>query len=127
MQNSTTTEEIRCPSCGSFDTSDWVQLRPYCSDVCRLLWRYGLAWQTNPYQIVVRSHPHLVVQTGPNFDLREPALRHARERVLATERQRKHRATARVEMSRIVTPAEQFNTLIQGPSLISGVENAAPL
>ena len=86
---------VRCPSCGLLD--DWKKnpLKPFCSEVCRLLWRYGLAWRIQPYRIVVDTRPHLIVQAGPDFDLRESELKGARERTLATERKRRQRAIER--------------------------------
>ncbi len=110
--------ETRCPACGSPDPDG--QLRPYCSVVCRALGRSGLGWRTSPYRIVVSSHPHLIVQAGPNFDLRESALKGKRERALATERKRRQRAA----VSRSdVTPNEQSNAFIGRLFSISAVEN----
>jgi hypothetical protein len=107
-----------CPSCLSPEVED--TLIPYCSYVCRLLGRYGLGWRTNPYHIVVATHPHLIVQPGPDFDLRESALKGARERTLATER--KHRQRDR-DSAQDVTPTEQDNASIGVPFAIPGVEN----
>jgi endogenous inhibitor of DNA gyrase (YacG/DUF329 family) len=101
---------VRCPSCELLD--DWTEnpLKPYCSAVCKLLWRYGLAWRIQPYRIVVNSHPHLIVQAGPHFDVREPALKGARERILATERKRRQRAARSV---RNVTRTAHYNPSIE--------------
>jgi hypothetical protein len=94
--------------------------RPYCNAVCRVLGRFGLGWGTNPYRIVMRSHPHLVVQAGPNFDLRESALKGQRERGLATERKRRQR---RVERLRDVTLTAQDSASIGGTAGVSVMEN----
>ena len=40
------------------------------SVIDQVLFRYGLRWEMAPYRIVVNSHPHLIVQAGPHFDLR---------------------------------------------------------
>jgi hypothetical protein len=100
---------VRCPSCGLLD--DWKEnpLKPYCSEVCRLLWRHGLVWKIQPYRIVVNDHPHLVVQGGPRFDLRESVLKGARERALATARKRRQRARGGALN---VTPTAQRNASI---------------
>lgn len=111
---------VLCPSCGLLD--DWKKnpLKPFCRDVCRLLWRHGLAWRIQPYRIVVDTRPHLIVQAGPDFDLRESELKGARERTLATERKRRHREN---ESHRDVTPSAQYNPPIEGYLAISGPEN----
>ncbi len=90
------------------------------SAVDRLLWRYGLRWELYPYRIVVDTHPHLVVQPGPSFDLRDSALRGARERVLATQRKRKQRSIASLPD---VTPTNQYRASIGGLFSIPAVEN----
>lgn len=59
-----------------------------------VLARHGLKWELNPCRVVIVSHPDIVVQSGPGFDLREIVLRGARERALATEYKRKQRAAA---------------------------------
>jgi endogenous inhibitor of DNA gyrase (YacG/DUF329 family) len=112
---------VRCPSCGLLD--DWKKnpLKPFCSEVCRLLWRYGLAWRIQPYRIVVDTRPHLIVQAGPDFDLSESELKGARERTLATERKRRQREN---ERHRDVTPTAQYNEAIQGSDALLGVEKA---
>ena len=113
--------ETRCPACGHPDLDDL--LLPYCSLVCRRLGRLGLDWRPWPYRIVVASHPYLIVQAGPGFDLRESVLRGARDRALATERKRGQRARLRTSpMSRAVTPTEQHSAVIQGPDDLLGVE-----
>jgi len=112
---------VRCPSCGLLD--DWPEnpLKPYCSEVCRLLWSHGLAWRVQPYCIVVDTHPHLIVQAGPRFDLRESVLEGARERVLAAERKRRQRERFRgLEMSRQVMPTAQYSAVIQGSEAVLG-------
>ena len=111
---------VRCPSCGLLD--DWIKnpLKPFCSEVCRLLWRYGLAWRIQPYRIVVDTRPHLIVQAGPDFDLSESELKGARERTLSTERKRRQRANERQPN---VTPTAQYNPPIEGHLAISGPEN----
>jgi endogenous inhibitor of DNA gyrase (YacG/DUF329 family) len=81
--------DLGCPVCGGHEMDDL--LRPYCSVVCRALGRFGLSWRTNPYRIVVSSHPYLIVQAGPNFDLRDSELKRERKRSLATERKRRQR------------------------------------
>ena len=110
--------ETCCPACGSPDLEDL--LLPYCSMVCRRLGRLGLGWRTQPYRVVVASHPHLIVQTGPRFDLRESVLKGARDRALATERKRKQR---RVERLQDVTPTAEHTASIGAPFVIPGVEN----
>jgi endogenous inhibitor of DNA gyrase (YacG/DUF329 family) len=114
---------VRCPSCGLLD--DWPEnpLKPYCSVVCQLLWRYGLAWRIQPYRIVVDTQPQLIVQAGPRFDLRNSVLKGARERALATERKRRQRAVHRL---RDVTPTTQYNAPIAADSGDLGVENLGP-
>jgi hypothetical protein len=114
---------VRCPSCGL--AHDWEKnpLRPYCSAVCKLLWQYGLDWRIQPYRIIVGTHPHLIIQTGPVFDLRDAALKGARERTLATERKRGQRARLRTSpMSRAVTPTAQHSAVIQGSDAVLGAE-----
>src|SRR5262249_34009259 len=110
---------VCCPCCGLWD--DWVEnpLHPYCSEVCRLLNRYGLGWRINPCRIVVKSHPHLIVQEGPQFDLQESVLRGARERVLAAERKRRQRIKVQN-----VTSTEQYNAPIQKSIAVSAIKNA---
>jgi len=118
---------VRCPSCGLLD--DWPEnpLKPYCSAVCRLLCSHELAWRIQPYRIVVDTHPHLIVQAGPRFDLRKSALEGARERVLAAERKRRQRERFRgLEMSRQFTPTAQYNPPVEGHLAISGAENIEP-
>jgi endogenous inhibitor of DNA gyrase (YacG/DUF329 family) len=115
---------VPCPSCGLIE--DWPEnpLKPYCSEVCRLLWSHGLAWRIQPYRIVVDTHPHLIVQAGPRFDLRESVLEGTRERVLAAERKRRQRERFRSpEMSRQVTPTTQYNPPIEGDLAILGPNN----
>jgi hypothetical protein len=107
-----------CTSCGSHELED--VLRPYCSVVCRTLGRFGLGWRADPYRIVVGSHPHLVVQAGPSFDLRESALKGARQRALATERKRRQRAAVRLPD---VTPMAQSTAAKRGSIGILGVGN----
>jgi hypothetical protein len=118
MPKSKSLNEIPCPTCGSHDLDDL--LRPYCSVVCRALGCFGLGWKTNPYRIVVGSHPHLVVQAGPSFDLRELVLKGARERALATERKRRQRAGGSLPD---VTPNKQSNASISRSFSIPRVEN----
>ncbi len=108
-----------CPSCLSLEVEEDA-LRPYCSYVCRLLGRFGLGWRTNPYFIVVASHPHLVVQGGPNFDLRESELKGARGRTLSTERKRRQRVRDSVQD---VTPTAKHNASIGVHIGVPGVEN----
>ena len=110
--------ETRCPVCGHPDLDDL--LLPYCSMVCRRLGRLGLGWRTWPYRIVVASHPYLIVQTGPGFDLRESVLRGARDRAFATERKRRQR---RIERLRDVTPTAQDNASIGVPPTALAAEN----
>ena len=110
--------KARCPACGKPDPDDL--LLPYCSLVCRRLGRLGLGWRTGPYRIVVASHPYLIVQTGPGFDLRESVLKGVRDRALATERKRRQR---RAERLRDVTPMAQSNASIGGITGVLGVEN----
>jgi hypothetical protein len=89
-----------------------------------VLSRYGLRWELYPYRIVVKGYAHLIVQAGPSFDLRESALKGARERTLAAERKRRQRERFRgLEMSRQVVPTAQYNTPTEGHLAISGPEN----
>ena len=111
-----------CPSCLSLEVEEDA-LRPYCSYVCRLLGRFGLGWRTIPYCIVVASHPHLILQAGPGFDLRESELKGARDRALATERKRRQRDRDGV---RDVTPTAQYSAVIQVPEAILGTQNVDP-
>lgn len=83
--------------------------------------RYGLRWELHPYRIVIDSHPHLIVQAGPSFDLRESALKGARERTLAAERKRRQRAVERLTN---VTPSSQYKPSIGGHLAGLGVENS---
>jgi hypothetical protein len=109
-----------CPSCGLVD--DWKEnpIKPYCSEVCRLLWRHGLAWRIQPYRVVIGTHPHLIVQSGPRFDLRESALLGAKQRALEADRKHRQRATAKV---RNVPSTEQYKPSIQGSFSILGVQD----
>jgi hypothetical protein len=94
------------------------------SVVNEVLSRYGLRWEVHPYRVVVDSHPHLIVQSGPNFDLRESALTGARECTLAADRKRRQRGRFRdLEMSRQTCQTEQYNPPIQGHLEISEAEN----
>ena len=113
-------DPIICPSCGLVD--DWKEnpIKPYCSEVCRLLWRHGLAWRIDPYRVVVSTHPHLIVQSGPRFDLRESALLGAKQRVLETDRKRRQRVAARAQN---VPPTERYNPSIRGHLTVLGAEN----
>ena len=112
---------VPCPCCGLLE--DWPEnpLKPYCSEVCRLLWRHGLAWRVQPCRIVVGSHPHLLVQNGPVFDLSDQALKGARERVLATERKRRQRTHS--AGLRNVTPKAQLDASVGGDVSLWEVEN----
>jgi hypothetical protein len=87
------------------------------SVVDHVLCRHGLRWELYPYRIVVDTHPHLIVQDGPRFDLRESALKGARERALAAERKRRQRA---VQNHRDVTSKEQYKAPIGVP--LAGLE-----
>src|ERR1019366_6603061 len=100
---------VECPSCGLLE--DWPEnlLQPYCSAVCRLLWRHGLAWRVQPCRIVVAGHSDLIVQDGAIFDLREQALQGARERELAAERKRRQRGRANAQD---VTPTPRYSPSI---------------
>ena len=121
MQKPKAMNETRCPACDSPDLDDL--LLPYCSLVCRRLGRLGLGWRPWPYRIVVASHPYLIVQTGPGFDLRESVLRGARDRALATERKRGQRARLRTSpMSRDVTPTAQHSAAIQVSETVLGAK-----
>jgi hypothetical protein len=94
------------------------------SIVDHVLSRHGLRWELNPYRIVVGSNPHLIVQAGPSFDLRESALKVARERTLAAERKRRQRARLGASpMSREVAPTEQSKASIRGHLAISDMQN----
>jgi len=85
-----------------------------------VLSRYGLSWGLHPYRIFVASHPHLTIQTGPTFDLREYALAGARERALTTERKRRQRQRfGSLEMSRQPGLMEQYNAPVGGHLAIS--------
>jgi len=110
----------RCPSCDFLE--DWPEnpLKPYCSEVCLLLWRHGLAWRVQPCRIVVASHPHLVVQKGLSFDLREQTLKGARQRELSAERKRRQRVR---DNTQEVTPTAQYNPPVEVHLAISGPEN----
>ena len=56
----------QCASCGGKGIQ--ASLRPYCSVVCRTLGLAGLAWRSDPYQIIdIRSGDQ--VGAGPTFDL----------------------------------------------------------
>jgi len=112
--------KTRCPACGLLD--DWTDnpLRPYCSEVCRHLSGHGLAWRVQPYRIVVNSHPHLILQAGPRFDLSESVLKGARERALATERKRRQRAAGSLQD---VTLNGQSNASIGRSFSIPAVQN----
>jgi hypothetical protein len=90
------------------------------SVIDQILSRYGLRWELNPYRIVVDSHPHLIIQIGPSFDLRDVALRGARERVLATERKRRQRSRGNTQD---VTPTAQYKQSIGVRIGISGAQN----
>lgn len=91
------------------------------SIIDEVLSRYGLRWELNPYRIIIESHPHLIVQTGPSFDLRESALKGARERTLTAERKRRQRQRFRdFQMSRELTSTAQYNPSIEGHLTISG-------
>ena len=73
------------------------------------------------------SHPYLIVQTGPGFDLRESVLRGARDKAFATERKRRQRVRLRTSpMSREVTPTVQHSAVIQGSEAVLGVEKTEP-
>jgi hypothetical protein len=89
------------------------------SAVDALLARHGLRWELYPYRIVVASHPGLIVQAGPGFDLSEQALKGARERALTTERKRRQRDRDR---DRNVTPTAQYNASVGVLRAISGVD-----
>ena len=112
----------RCPSCGLLD--DWIEnpLQPFCSEVCRLVWRHGLAWRVQPCRIVVGSHPHLVIQEGPHFDLRAQALKGARERAMAAERKRRQRGLG---SSQDVTPTPQYKPSIGDSFAVLEAKNDA--
>jgi len=125
MRKPAAINDMPCPSCGVVDPYVPDSLWPYCSDVCKLLGRYELAWRTYPYRIVVLSHPHLVVQAGPRFDLREAALKGARKRALAAERKRRQRQRFNTSPeSRQVTQTEQYKPPIGAPFELPGVENS---
>jgi endogenous inhibitor of DNA gyrase (YacG/DUF329 family) len=111
---------VRCPCCHLLEVWPDNSLKPYCSEVCRSLWRHVLAWRVQPYRIVVASHPHLIVQDGPSFDLRDQALKGARDRELAAERKRRQRRRANISD---VTLTTQHSSSIRVPFVISGVEN----
>jgi len=85
------------------------------SAVDMILARHGLRWELYSYRIVVDGHPHIIIQAGPQFDLRESVLQGVRERALAAERKRRQRDRLRSpKMSRSDGPTEQYSSSIQG-------------
>ena len=89
------------------------------SVIDRVLNRYGLRWAASPYRIVVNSHPHLIVQAAPHFDLRETVLKGARDRVLAAERKRRQRT---IRNPKNVTRKEQYKAPIRRYLTVSAPE-----
>ena len=85
-----------------------------------LLRRHGLSWRLQPCRIVLDNYPQLVVQSGPSFDLRDKALKGARERALAATRKRRQRARA---IAPDVTPTAQYNEPIGVCAARLGAEN----
>ncbi len=121
MENPNVILEARCPSCGGFESIMENPFLPYCSAVCRLLGRRKLSWKIKPCRIVVDGRPNLIVQSEPHFDLRESALRGARERALETNRKRRQRAAAKL---RNVPPTAQYKPSITDLSEILAEEKA---
>jgi hypothetical protein len=90
-----------------------------------VLARHGLRWELYPYRIVVDGHPHIIVQAGPQFDLRESALKGTRERALTAERKRRQRKRLSTpKMSRSDGQTELYNPSIERHSMILPAKNS---